>query len=299
MKYPESLNWDMQASATSVIQANSGSASLLSFKLTITVLRTPGYASLISLVPVWAASVVLGSSVFLLGKKYGKVLPEIAERLTVYISLFVFIPAFLYLIDSQIPLKLLPSTAELFLLALLSSTAAFVAFSSLSKYARKSWDGHAVFFSILSLGLFICVDPVYYMLYEVRVDPHYGLDLNTFAEIASWFSDPRVLPWIILISMAHLVPYLKVNRGSGNCRLWIFLSGALVFLLTSFETFHDPIPHSLSLVLDTSFLRSGDLLPEREQHCESFVRKLASIGARQISSPQVDAIHSKRRISLV
>jgi hypothetical protein len=240
MKYPESLNWEIQVSASKIAQYPWQSGFVLSFQLTLTILRIPGYTSLISLVPMWTANVVLGSTLFLLDKRARRNLPATTERLTVYISLFVFIPTFLFLVASQLPLKLLPSIAELFLVALLSSTASFAVFTNLSKYTHKTWDGHAVVFSILSLCLFMCIDPLYYMLYELRVDPRYGLNFNTFTEVAQWFSDPRVFPWIILISMVYFVPYLKAQRNFTGARASIFLSGALVFWLTSFERFHDP-----------------------------------------------------------
>lgn len=253
MSYPESLSWVIQGSATPIKQEPWQQGYAVSFDVTLTVARIAGYSSMISLVPVWAGYVVLGSSLFLTEKKPTGKVPKVADRLTVYISLFVFIPGFMYLIGSQIPLKWLLSTAELFLVALLSSTAAFAAFSSISTYDKneRSWDHYAIVFSTLVLAL-VFVDPLFYIWSQIRADPLHGLTLYGVSQTSSLFVDPRVIPWMILMGASYMIPYAKVHRDSKNSRLAISLVGIFVLYLTSFERFHDPT----LVLISTSYVAS-------------------------------------------
>jgi hypothetical protein len=241
MSYPESLSWVIQGSATPIKQEPWQQGYAVSFDVTLTVARIAGYSSMISLVPVWAGYVVLGSSLFLTEKKPTGKVPKVADRLTVYISLFVFIPGFMYLIGSQIPLKWLLSTAELFLVALLSSTAAFAAFSSISTYDKneRSWDHYAVVFSTLALAL-VFVDPLFYIWNQIRADPLHGLTLHEISHTSSLFVDARVVPWMVLIAASFMIPYAKVHRDFKDSRLAILLVGISILCLTSLESFHDP-----------------------------------------------------------
>jgi len=153
--------------ATPINQTPWQSGYSVSFKIFLTVERILGYASMITLVPVWAGNIVLGSSLFLVNEKFPKKIPRVKDRLTIYISLFVFIPTFMYITTSKIPFKWLASTAELFLVALLSSAAAFVAFSSLSDYTKGSWDKYAVLFPIPAYCFFLLADPQRYPLRRI------------------------------------------------------------------------------------------------------------------------------------
>jgi hypothetical protein len=240
LKYPDSLNWEIEASVSKFVQENG----LLSFDLLLRVLRVRGYGSLITLLPVLAGNLVLGSTLFLIKNKKQV---RLTERLTVYISLFVLGPTLLYSLSSQLPLKLLPTTAELSVVALLVNTALFATLSNMSELTHRSLDKYAVTMAIVGTCLFMTIDTIFFMLYIVRVNPFFGLSVNTYQEISSWFVDPKVFEWILLIAPLYVVPYLKADHDFKSSELLIFSFGTSVLALSSLSTFYDPTVTMISI----------------------------------------------------
>jgi len=259
MRYPQSLQWQIEAEATPFILENKDLWYYVDFKVTLTVTRVLGYSSLLNLIPLWAGNIVLASSLFLVDEKCGKKVPRITDRLTLYVSMFVL--GFTYLTSQQVAMKWLLTGTEVFVMALLSSTAVFAAFSNLSKYTRsaRSWDLYAVAFSIMSLILFVLVSPVLFLWHKIRTnDPWYRL--SDLGWVLSWFLDWRLLPWVLLVSASYIVAYAKVYRSGKSSKLAIFLAGAFVYWLTSFEDLHDPVLLLISIgcmVFSGSLLRSS------------------------------------------
>lgn len=196
---------------------------------------------MIILVPILAGNLVLGSSLFLLENRFSRN-RRVTDRLTVYISLFVFIPGFMYLISAQTQLKWLFSIPETLLAALLSSTAIFLALTSVSAYTdnQKSLDRQAVIFTILITCAFLFVDPVLYVWNRAEIDPNFNLTLTNFVNVSSSFMDTRILPWMVLIAVSYLVPYARVYNNFRSSRLSILLVAVFVLYLTSFKFFRDP-----------------------------------------------------------
>ena len=241
MKYPESMYWQIEGHATPIAQNVTSESCDVNLKVTLTISRILGYSSLVSLAIVWAGNVVLASSLFLMDNGSRGKVPSVVERLTVYISLFIFIPVFMDSISSRIPLKFLLSTAEIFLIALLLSTVAFLACSSLSRslIPQLSWDRYAVILSIVSCPILLLINPIFYLWHKIRAgDPYMGF--SDFPRVFSWFFDMRVIPWVVLVSSLYAISYAKVYHDFKESRLTILLVGVLVLYFTSFEDLHDP-----------------------------------------------------------
>ena len=239
MAYPNNLGWQAQGIAEPIKEEQRDNGFLYTLGATITIGRIPGY-SLPVFLPVLSATLVLGSSVFLDVKKNKKE-KDLTNRLSLYISLFVFAPIFMYVVGPQVQTRWLMSAPEMLWAALILNVAVFLSFSIVSTFSSdpRKWDTYAVFFSIISSLLFAVLTPIFYSLYwSMTYPPGYGgVYVGT---IFSWFFDARIFLWLILVISLYFLPYLMKHHGFRHHFLTIFSIGALIFFLSSFQKLYDP-----------------------------------------------------------